>query len=825
MPIQAQMAPKEQTSGSSSQGELRAIPLSELARHMEETNLRLLNIQAELAPEARVSEIKNNLQQTQAILQTLPRPTAAQAAGKQSLRMLREARVQWQRYKVLFSNWQAVLIDRSQQLAAMQTELHWMQQLWDLTARKATKENVPFEIRARIQSIQRTIQNTQNQVRSRLNPVLKLQNTISKEVFAIAKALNEFQTLETKAREQWLKLDSPPLWKALTAPAGKSKIRNQFRALWETHSREALRFFRDYHDRVFVHAALGFLLFLFLLLLHWRSKKWDVDAEAFATTRHILSRPLSTTILIELIITNTLYPFAPAIVSHATSLLMLLPLLRLLPGLLSPSMRMPFYLITAMYALQQVYDLAITPSLLQRIFLLLATAIIFIGLIWLIRPGGRARRRMGGAWWHATVNGIQIAAFITLLSLLANIFGNVSLAELLARATLTSIYAAIVLFTIVLVLDSLILAIFQTKAIHSLRMFRNYTSDWKRKLSRLLHFTALVIWLFYTLEAFEIFSPLWAFLRTALNKHWLIGSLDISLADILIFAVAIYLAVQLSKLIRIVLNEDVLPKLDLPRGVPAMISMAVHYLILGFGILIALSAAGIEWSKFALVAGALGVGIGFGLQNLVNNFVSGLILIFERPIKIGDTIEVGELRGIVKRIGIRSSTVRTYDGAEVIVPNANLISNEVINWTLSDRLRRIEIKIGVAYGSDPKQVLEILQNLARKHPDVLDYPEPYAVFLGFGESSLDFSLRFWTAEYENWLQLHSNLAVEVNQALQEAGIEIPFPQRDLHVRSVDETIHLGPRPAPAQPKARVAKATDSKKVSQNHSEAGKKKHA
>ena len=186
--------------------------------------------------------------------------------------------------------------------------------------------------------------------------------------------------------------------------------------------------------------------------------------------------------------------------------------------------------------------------------------------------------------------------------------------------------------------------------------------------------------------------------------------------------------------------------------------------------------------------GALGVGIGFGLQELVNNFVSGLILMFERPIQTGDTVEIGSLIGEVRRIGIRSSTVRTLDGAEVIVPNAKLVSNELVNWTLSDRLRRIDVPVGVAYGTDPSRVIDILVETAGSHPKALQYPSPQALFQGFGDSSLDFVLRFWTGDFDNWRQVRSDATVNVNNALKAAGVEIPFPQRDLHVRSVTREI-------------------------------------
>jgi potassium efflux system protein len=161
-----------------------------------------------------------------------------------------------------------------------------------------------------------------------------------------------------------------------------------------------------------------------------------------------------------------------------------------------------------------------------------------------------------------------------------------------------------------------------------------------------------------------------------------------------------------------------------------------------------------------------------------------LILIFERPIKVGDFIEFGANKGEVLRIGIRSSTVKTWQGAEIIVPNASLISSEVINWTLSDRRRRLFVPVGVAYGTDPEQVIALLEKTAGEHPEALDTPPPQALFRNFGESSLDFEVRITIPEYGDWVGIQSEIYLAVHSALKQAGIEIPFPQRDLHLRSV-----------------------------------------
>jgi potassium efflux system protein len=201
----------------------------------------------------------------------------------------------------------------------------------------------------------------------------------------------------------------------------------------------------------------------------------------------------------------------------------------------------------------------------------------------------------------------------------------------------------------------------------------------------------------------------------------------------------------------------------------------------GYGLAAAVSTAGVELNKFPVITGALGVGVGFGLQNIVNNFASGLVLLFERPIRIDDVVEVAGLVGTVKRIGARSSIINTGQGAEVIVPNSNLLSNQVINWTLSSPRRRAEILVGVAYGSDPEAILKLLTSVAAENSNVMTDPAPVAYFLGFGDSALNFELRFWSASQDTWFQLKSDVAIGVARVLRQANIEIPFPQRDLHL--------------------------------------------
>jgi small-conductance mechanosensitive channel len=216
----------------------------------------------------------------------------------------------------------------------------------------------------------------------------------------------------------------------------------------------------------------------------------------------------------------------------------------------------------------------------------------------------------------------------------------------------------------------------------------------------------------------------------------------------------------------------------------------VHYVIILTGFIIALSTFGFDVTKLTIILSALGVGLGFGLQSIVNNFVSGLILLFERPVRVGDTIELGGKWAEIRRIGLRSTTVQTLDHADVIIPNSDLIANQVTNWTLSNRQIRLTIPVGVAYGSDVSLVTETLSKCADTNSLVAKTPAPQVLFLSFGESSLDFELRVWVMDADHRLKVRSELHQEIDRSFREAKIEIAFPQRDLHLRGADDSAVL-----------------------------------
>lgn len=290
------------------------------------------------------------------------------------------------------------------------------------------------------------------------------------------------------------------------------------------------------------------------------------------------------------------------------------------------------------------------------------------------------------------------------------------------------------------------------------------------------------------------------------NLGFIFSNVHISPRFLFTVIFVIYAALLTSKAIQAILLNKVLPRYGAEKGVQLSITRLAHYAILTISFVIMLRVLGFQLNQLALLGGALGVGIGFGLQAIVNNFASGLILLFERPIKVGDTIQIGTDIGEVKYLGLRATIIQTFDNAEIVVPNSDLITGQVTNWTLAERRVRIRVPVGVAYGTDVAQVIDILEACGHANPVVLSTPKPKAFFLAFGASSLDFELRVWISEFLDKIQVLSDLNQDIEYEFAIQKIEIPFPQTDLHLRSVDEAAAARMRERPASSKEKESAA-------------------
>ena len=290
--------------------------------------------------------------------------------------------------------------------------------------------------------------------------------------------------------------------------------------------------------------------------------------------------------------------------------------------------------------------------------------------------------------------------------------------------------------------------------------------------------------------------------RIITQPYFHLGQLPITLGFLIKVFVFLIALGFFSRFSRQILQKEILARTPWDLGQQYAVSRVSEYLIFILGLVIGLQSLGVDLSSLVVLGGALGIGAGLGLQPIVSNFVSGLVLLVERPVRIGDRVEVSNTYGDVMRIGGRSTWIRTNDNEIIIVPNSEFVTAQVTNWTANDRSVRFSIPVGVSYSSDPEKVRELLLEAARQHPDVLPDPAPEVIFQGFGDSSLNFLLRVFTInQVQTPLKLKSDLYFSIFRIFSEHGIEIPFPQRDLHLRSVAMPIPLaGAEPPAAAPR-------------------------
>lgn len=393
----------------------------------------------------------------------------------------------------------------------------------------------------------------------------------------------------------------------------------------------------------------------------------------------------------------------------------------------------------------------------------------------------------GKATWKLII-GLRVGTVLLLVSLLAQIGGYSTLSLRLIDSSIKSVFLVLMILMVMRLTGGGIDYIVSHARSRRLTFIRIFGEQLGQRVNRLLQATLLFYAILYMLQIWGGSDSITSTWHTLQQLSLTIGSVSISFGTLLTIALIVYISLTLSWLMRALLDVRTIGPRHMDSGVRESMKTLLHYMIIICGFFFILGALGLGLQNFAVIAGALSIGIGFGLQDIVNNFVSGLILLFERPVKIGDCITFGNELAFVRKIGLRSTIIETLNLAEIIVPNSKLIAENVTNLTLSNTQRRLEISIGVAYGEDMDKIMAILHEEADKHPDVLKDPAPSPQFIGFGASSLDFQLRVRIAEFERSMSITSELCTAIYKRFIQEGITIPFPQHDLHLNSIADEV-------------------------------------
>jgi potassium efflux system protein len=710
-------------------------------------------------------------------------------------------------FNVQLEEWRKNYAQKTEEINALRDELKELDTKWKKTLEMEREEPLPEQVMTRINTNLKEITTLNGAISDRNNSLLTKQTELTDALSFIDEVLSEISNFELSYSDQILTIDSPPFWMMFSHREDSTTLKVRFNDVLRQHKEDLKDFSVNYEQNIYWHLILFVVLLLVLYYLKGDVARWSNEKkdEAIGYSLHVINRPVTSALLVVLLTSGLFYPEAPRDVLNYYYIILVIPIIRLLPGLIPSLNRKYFYYIAAVFFISQITEYMSELIIIDRLFLFVIDLITALILFNLIRNHKKIAEKNPRINWRFTFTVLRLSLFLLTISIIANFVGNAFLSKILSRGTLTMLFGGTIIYSSALVLRSLFSLLIQQKTISKLNMIQNYPDEVKKQIFRTIRIVSVVYWLYLTLDRFLIYEPLYGWIEDFLTNEWKIGSMDFSIGSILAFFITLWIALTLSKFIRFILQDEILTHFEMPRGVPGAISMIVRLVLITIGFILAFAAAEIELDNIAIIFGALGVGIGFGLQNIFNNLVSGLILAFERPIQVGDIIQIATLNlmGEVKDIGIRASIVKTFDGAEVVVPNGNLISNEMINWTLSDKRRRQEIIVGVAYGTDINKVLEILNNLVPEHENVLKNPAPLIIFLGFGESSLDFRVLFWT-HFEVGLSTKSAVGVAIDEAFKKEGIEIPFPQRDLHLRSISENVSF------QNPPSRTKKPSTSK---------------
>jgi len=754
-----------------------AIAVEDIPLEADRLTTALRALEERIAPTGTARDIEAKLPAMAQRIADAQLETNGQLGAASSMTVLTNLADLWFGIQGDLKAWAERMRARAADVGTALNQLATLADTWTRTRDEARRTKVPSALLKRTDEALDAIASTRAHASARRAAILTLQVKIGDQLALVEAASTQVAQAMSVDMSTLLRRDGPPVWRVWGGSPSPAELAARVRESAAPQLDLLARFFTDRSRSTAVHVGLLVIFVVFALVARRRVRRWEADGSPDPMLR-VLELPLSTALIVTLELSDLLYGRPPMVAVNVIGLVLLVPAVRILSRITAPAPTAAIWLTAAIFTLNRLRDLALlsTPAAVK----IRRTA----ALVWLWRRDalvvGRYRLPEPLAWLGMATLAVSVASAL---------FGYLRLARLLGGGVLRGAYLAFALYAGAVVAVAFFAYLLRVWPLARLRMVAQYRLLFERRAAIVAFWAATYLWLREELHWFALLDEVESLGLAILEYRLTRGFVSLSLGDVLAFVATIWVSFLVSRFVRFALEEDVFPRLPMGRGLPYAISSLLHYLILLLGFLAAIGAMGVDLNRVTLLTGAFGVGVGFGLQTIVNNFVSGIILLLERPIQVGDAIQMTDLDGEVRRIGIRSTTVHTWRGAEVIVPNATLISGNLTNWTLSDRTRRFDLLVGVAYGTDPQRVIDLLRDAAASVPGVLANPAPVVLFQSFGDSALNFEVRAWTARFEEWVVIHSQVAVAVNAALKAAGIEIPFPQRDVTLRfpSPEET--------------------------------------
>lgn len=664
---------------------------------------------------------------------------------------------------------------------SLNSELDYSYHLWLKTSLDIKNADISKSIKDSVAVTKYKFRTLRKQVKDEENLYLTLKYRTNSLLNETVKRQKQIKSARENIVKNLLIAEEPVLWKALNNNYTDTVETNQINIIKETKNNIKI-FLTNNHYFIYL-TLLVFIFILVLLILIQKSIKKSVSIEdiktsAISSVKLVLNRPVVISLLLMWLYLSLFFKL-PVEIKSIVLIIMLTPLIIQIKESFGRFKLLSLILFLIYYLFVSTKFLFDNLPLLSRLIYLGIDIFSIAVIVNYIRQKEYFKQFKGTVGLVKAIFYIETIIFST--SAIFFIAGNVILATMLLSGAVGVIMGGIILYSLYQLLYSLLVLMFEGYYLKKLNVIKQYSVQIKKSLKKFLGFFMLIYWFSLSLSGFGIKTEVFTALKNAYTYQFTVGSTSFGINNIVAFFLAIYISIWFSRILIIFLKEDVFTRSKTDKGVSSTITLLLRYSIITFGFIFALAAAGIELEKISIVLGALGVGIGFGLQDIFKNLFSGLILAFERPIKEDDIIQIDDLSGTVKDIGFRSSTIRTFDGSDVIVPNGDIVSNRMINWTLSDRKRRLKINVGVAFSSDPELVLQLLKEAALEHPNVEHRMAPIPRFLGYGESTLDFQLLFWITDYDVGFSTGTQVMVNIHKKFKENNVEIPYPKRDVFI--------------------------------------------
>lgn len=743
------------------------VPISHIVSEADKTGASLAEMRAAISGDGISDNIGKYLPQLKKQIDSADADTSRLLASSAKLTIIQEEISRWNLLREQANLWTELLSEKLGRLDLQTAQLADLSSLWKATQAEAVDAKVPSDLLARITSVRNQITAVQQEAETKRTELLKHQGRLADQSARITQTLADLASARDAAVNRLFLRDSAPLWKAMAA--GVTPMATARESLGTQLEQIGGYLYRERGKVVLCLALWVFLIGAFARARRY-VRKWTQADPALRDTMEVFEVPLSAATLLAICLAFTLFPAAPHLLTTLLGAALVLPLFVVLRHLIDRPLLPITWALLGLYLGAQAREAASGLPLISRLIFLTESLAGMIFVFWLIRRSRFANKPEKGRRLLWNIVGIAArAAFLVFAAVaLLNILGYVNLALFSGYTALKCAFLGILLYAACRILDGLITFAFNVPPLSLLTIVRNYRTLLERRIMRIVRLVAALIWVAFALEKLSLLNETLGALRSFLDLPLVAG---ITCGSLLSFVLTVWASFLLSRFIRFVLEEDVYRRVRLKPGIPFAISTLLHYAILLLGFYVAMAALMGDISKFTVLAGAFGVGIGFGLQNIVNNFVSSLIVLFERPVKIGDQIEIGPLQGTVRQIGIRATVIRTDEGSEIIIPNAKLISDPVTNWTLTKHQRMIELELAtVAPGVDPQQVIALLESTASARPVISTSPPPEAVLEKFTAATLNFRLRVWTTDLPNIERLRSDLTVSISGALAKAGI-------------------------------------------------------